>query len=118
MPQQTTFFDEQIGAKHIVVNKSYDQSFAREAFAQMSPSALHFLGRFLALDDEILADGPLSDENYADAIWQEVQDGAREEWNAFSYFVMSKEEAGKSEPLFVSADWPSAEAYAKHYIAG
>jgi hypothetical protein len=117
MPQQTVFFNEQIGAKQIVINKSYDPSFAKEAFDQMNSSALHFLGSFLELDEELFPDDPVSEEDYADAIWQEVQDGAREEWNTFSYFVMTKEEAGRSEPLFVSADWPSAEAYAKHYIA-
>jgi len=43
MPQQEMFLEHRIGGKKIVVVKSYDGAFAREAFAQMRPEALRFL---------------------------------------------------------------------------
>src|ERR1035441_4923729 len=109
MPQQEMFFEQKFGDKRIVVIKSYDQAFAREAFDQMPPEALRFLGSFLELDRDESVDESSSDDDRTEAIWQEVQDSAREEWNSFSYFIVSEETAGRSLPLFVSADWPSAE---------
>jgi hypothetical protein len=111
------FFEQQVGDKRIVVLKSYDRAFAREAFDQMQPEALRFLGRFLEVDGDESVDGTSSDDDHTEALWQEVQDGAREEWNTFSYFIVSEEAAGRSQPLFVSADWPSAEAFAKQHMA-
>ena len=117
MPQQEMFFERQVGDKRIVVLKSYDRAFAREAFDQMQPEALHFLGRFLELDsDKSVADAS-SDDDHIEALWQEVQDGAREEWNTFSYFIVTEETAGRSLSLFVSPDWPTAEAFAKQHIS-
>jgi hypothetical protein len=117
MPQQEMFFERQVGDKRIVVLKSYDRAFAREAFDQMQPEALRFLGRFLELDSDKSVDDASSDDDHIEALWQEVQDGAREEWNTFSYFIVTEETAGRSLPLFVSPDWPSAEAFAKQHIA-
>lgn len=53
---------------------------------------------------------------YADALWDEVQEGAREDWNTLSYFVVTEQVGGKTSALFVSADWPSAEAFAKEQL--
>ena len=38
---------------------------------------------------------------------------AREDWNTFSYFVVTKSNGRKTEELFVSGDWPTAGAYVK-----
>jgi hypothetical protein len=108
MPQQETFFEEQVQGKLVVVLKSYDKAFAREAFEQMKPDALQFLGKALGME-ESAADTTEDMES----IWSEVEDGARESWNSFSYFVVSEKGTGLAIPLFVSSDWPSAEAYAK-----
>jgi hypothetical protein len=67
------------------------------------------------VDGDDSADGTSSDDDHIEALWQEVQDGAREEWNTFSYF--SEDAAGRFQPLLVSADWPSAEAFAKQHMA-
>jgi hypothetical protein len=114
MPQQETYFEQQVGDKRIVVLKSYDAAFAREAFDHMSPEALSFLENSLDLDG---APSSASGE-YADALWEGVQDGAREDWNRFSYFIVSEEVGSRSAALYVSSDWPSAEAYAKRYAGG
>jgi hypothetical protein len=119
MPEQTTFFEQQTGDRRIVVLKSYDRAFAREGFDQMQPEALRFLGRFLELDSKYEpAEIPTPEgEDYAEALWEEIQEGARENWNTFSYFIVCEEADGQSLPLFVSADWPSAEAFAKWRLA-
>ena len=119
MPQQTTFYEQQIGDRRIEILKSYDSAFAREAFDQMDEKALRFLGRFLELERKYdPADVPSpNDDGYADALWDEVQEGAREDWNTLSYFVVTEQVGGKTQALYVSADWPSAEAFTKGLVA-
>lgn len=118
MPQQTSFLDQTVGNTRIEVLKSYDEAFAREAFDKMDAEALEFLARTLDLDS---SDKELSlsreDPDYADTIWDELKDGAREDWNSFSYFIVAEQSGGRMAPLFVSADWPSAEAFAKKRIS-
>jgi hypothetical protein len=111
MPQQETFFEQEVGSKRFQVLKSYDASFAREAFERMDEDALRFLSR--SLDVQGLSE---DDPDFADALWVEVEGGAREDWNTFSYFVVIEQEGSGSTPLFVSADWPSAEAFAKSRV--
>lgn len=115
MPQQATFFDEKIGDLRVVVLKSYDPTYAREAFDQMQPEALRHLRQCLEVDVKYDTSGVPSpeDEEYPDALWEEVQNCAREDWNTFSYFIVSEEVGGRSSPIYVSSDWPSAEAFAK-----
>jgi hypothetical protein len=50
-------------------------------------------------------------------LWSEIEDGAREDWRTFSYFVVVEQKKQHSEPLFVAADWPSAERFAMSQIA-
>jgi hypothetical protein len=118
MPEQSTFFEHQVGDKRIVVLKTYDGRFAREAFNQMTPEALSLLGTSLELDAKFdPADIPaLHDDDFADFLWEAVQDGAREDWNSFSYFIAGEEDNRGLHPLYVSSDWPSAEAFAQRYI--
>ena len=43
MPKQETFFEQQVGERRIEVLKSYDQSYAHEAFKNMDEQALRSL---------------------------------------------------------------------------
>lgn len=108
MPKQEVFMDEKLGDKRIQVLKTYDESFAREAFEAMDEEALEFLSTKLDIYDLPAKDSP----DYEDAIWDAVQDGAREDWNTFSYFVVIEKASGDSTPIFTSTDWPTAEAFA------
>lgn len=114
MPQQTIFLEEQVGDEHITVLKSYDQQFAREVFDGMDDTARAELVAALHLEDEYEA-GDLTDEG--DAIWDELVDQAREDGSLFSFFVVTTATGTRSDTLFVSPDWPSAEAFAKSRIA-
>ena len=118
MPQQTSFLDQTVGDTRIEVLKSYDEAFARDAFDQMDEEALRFLAQSLGLNgsDAEVGLSPGGSE-YADSIWEEMKDGAREDWNSFSYFIVAEESAAHTTLLFVSADWPSAEAFAKKRIS-
>jgi hypothetical protein len=49
MPQQETYFEQLVGDKRILVFKSYDAVFAREAFDRMGEEALQFLSSSLEL---------------------------------------------------------------------
>jgi hypothetical protein len=109
MPQQEVFLDERVGNKHVQVLKTYDAAFAREAFDVMDAQALKFLSVRLGAEDLPAPDSP----DFTDSIWQELEDGAREDWNKFSYFVVTEDAGNRPAPVFVSADWPSAEAFAR-----
>lgn len=118
MPAQTSFLEQTVGNTKIEVLKSYDNAFAREAFDHMGDEALNFLASSLNLsssEDELGLDA--SDPGYADLVWDEMNDGAREDWDSSSYFIVAEGPAGNTAPLFVSADWPSAEAFAKKRIS-
>jgi hypothetical protein len=116
MPQQEIFFEQQIGNRKVEVLKSYDTVFAHEAFARMQSGAVDFLADSLKLAEKYEpADIPPADqEQYAEMLWEDLQDGARENWNTFSYFVvMETQTGGLPTPVFVSNDWPTAEAFVK-----
>ena len=115
MPVQETYFDEQVGAKHVKVVKSYDSAFAREVLNNMDQAAQEFLSNSFpseAAQDAGDIPSPSSAE-FADYLWAEIEEGAREDWNKFSYFVVTESVSTDERPLFVSADWPTAEAFAK-----
>ena len=114
MPEQEIFYEQAIGEKRVVVIKSYDKTYAREAFDQVGPKALLFLKESLQSQDKLI---PENDEA-AEALWEELEEDSREDWNKFSYFVVKDESKGTSTPVYVSADWPSAEAFAKQYCLG
>jgi len=113
MPRQETLLEREVNGRQLQIVKSYDPVFARDAFEQMEPMALDFLKQRLDLESKYdSADLPLpGDPEYADALWEEIEEGAREDWNAFSYFIVLAASNGTSQPLFVSPDWPSAEAF-------
>ena len=68
------------------------------------------------------ADVPAADaSDYEDFLWDELLEAAREDVrtdpNLYSFFVVAETTGGKAEDLYISPDWPSAEAFAKNRIA-
>lgn len=115
MPQQEKFMAIRKGDATIEVLKVHDEKYARAAFQKMDDDALAQLAESLNLEslfepDEIPAP---TDEGYSDFIWDVVVDEAREDWNTFSYFVVTKFLGPSREDLFVSPDWPTAETFVK-----
>lgn len=120
MPQQELFFEQVLGGRRIEVIKTYDQQFAREAFDNMDEQAQHHLWDSLK-PEEIYDPAGLPKKNETEDraafLWDELVDQAREDWKTFSFFVVNETVNSRSENLYVSPDWPSAEAFAKSYIA-
>ncbi len=117
MPKQEVFFEQQVGELRIEVLKSYDQSYAREAFKNMDDEALQQL--WAALKPEEIYDttglptlGDVEGEGEA-FLWDELLEQAREDGSLLSFFIVNETKGRHSECLFVSPDWPSAEAFAK-----
>lgn len=115
MPRQETFLSVQNGDELLEVLKTYDETFARAAFRNMDEDALAQLAESLKFDALYETDNiPKSqDEGYEEFVWDVMVEEAREEYNTFSYFVVTKTRGSRSEELFVSPDWPTAEAYVK-----
>ena len=120
MPQQELFFEQPTAAGRIEVLKTYDQQYAREAFGNMDKPALQSLWKALKPEDIYdpinlpSLDDPNDVSGEAEAfLWDELVDQARERDNLFSFFVVNEVKSGHSENLYVSPDWPSAEAFAK-----
>lgn len=113
---QETFFTQIVGARRVEVLKSYDQAYAREAFQAMSRPALQHLWRSLKPEDIYASeDLPRLDvlDGEAEAfLWDELLEQARESGNQLSFFVVNESLEQKTETLYVSPDWPSAEAFA------
>jgi hypothetical protein len=119
MPQQELFFEQTAGDRRIEVLKTYDQKFAREAFADMGEAAQAHLWTALKIEESCeAADIPgRGDPGREDFLWQELLEASREEGNISSFFVVTETQAGRSARLYVSPDWPSAQAFAGSLIA-
>lgn len=117
MPKQETFFEQQDGEIKIEVLKSYDSGYAREAFRNMNDEALKRLWNVLEVEKTYDAADlpPLGQPDGAgeDFLWDELTDSAREYGNELSFFIVNETHGKKSESLWVSPDWPSAETFAK-----
>lgn len=124
MPQQEVFFEQKTGDRRIEVLKTYDRSYAREVFKSIDGEARESLAEALELRKnyapEDIPDPDGSD--YDDFLWEELCEAAREDVrndpSLYSFFVVSEASLAKHEDLYISPDWPSAEAYAKKRIAG
>ncbi len=109
MPSQEVFLKLESDSQRIEVIKTYDSAFAKEAFEEMHEDAKAVLGQSLIEDGMLESDGmPFNDDD----LWQGIEDGAREDWNSFSYFVV-REGNPPQRGLFVSSNWPAAERFAK-----
>lgn len=115
MSRQEPFLSIKKGDQTVEVLKTYDKTFAREVFENMDEEALAHLAASLNLDTEFdQQDIPTpTDESYEEFIWGAMLDSAREDYNTFSWFVVSRSSGRSSAELFVSPDWPTAEAYVK-----
>src|SRR5258708_1246554 len=119
MPQQAIIIEERVGDKRVTVLKSYARQSAREAFDAMDLPARTELIKALHLEDEYDPDDLASLDliSDGDALWEEMVNQAREDERLFSFFVVTEAVGPRSDTLFVSPDWPSAEAFAKSRIA-
>jgi len=119
MPRQEKFLSETANDVVIEVLKTYDRSYAREVFRRMSNDAELALAEALQIGaNYVQADIPEpGGSDYEDFLWDEMCDAAREDMrqdpNLYSFFVVSESKAGRTEELYVSPDWPSAEEFAK-----
>lgn len=119
MPKQEIFFEHHDGERRIEVLKSYDQGYAREAFASMGDEARKRLWDVLKPEEIYDPAGLPSLGDPADAngeaeafLWDELLEQAREDGNLLSFFIVNETNGMRTETLYVSPDWPSAEAYA------
>jgi len=123
MPKQEVFFEQTTGDRRVEVLKTYDPSYAREVFRGIDEEATTALAAALELGKNFEpADIPAPNAiEYDDFLWEELYDAAREDVrndpNLYSFFVVAETKAGKTEDLYVSPDWPSAEAFAKRRIS-
>lgn len=120
MPTQEVFFEQSTASRRVVVVKSYDQAYAQEAFDSMSENAQRFLWASLALESiyessDLPVFGAPDGEREA-FMWDELLDQAREDGNLRSFFIVSESVNNKIENVYVSPDWPSAEAFAEVLI--
>lgn len=60
------------------------------------------------------------ESEYEDLLWDELLEAGIEDVrldpNLRSFFVVNQNTDGKTEDLYVSADWPSAEAFAQRLL--
>jgi hypothetical protein len=119
MPQQELFFEQKIGDRHIEVMKTYDAVCAREAFVNMDGAARAFLLKSLRIDGTYeQADIPsMQSGEGEDFLWEELLEDSREDGNQLSFFLVTEAKGASSRCLYVSPDWPSAEAYAQNVLA-
>ena len=123
MPRQEVFLEQRTGSWRVEVLKTYDRSYAREVFSGIDTEARKALAVALELEKNYEpADIPDPDgSEYDDFLWDELLEAAREDVRSdpslYSFFVVTEAENGKAEDLYISPDWPSAEAFAKKCIA-
>lgn len=123
MPQQQLFFEQKIGDRRVEVLKTYDRSYAREVFNGIGEEAREALATALELGKNFEpADIPdPNGSDYDDFLWDELIEAAREDVrndpNLYSFFVVSEGTSAQPQDVYISPDWPSAEAFAKSRIA-
>ena|ERR1700690_1945163 len=118
MPKQEMFFEQVAGDRRVEVLKTYDRIYAREAFGDMDEAAQAFLWNSLGINEAYdAADFPSrQDAGSEDFLWEELLEVAREDGNLLSFFVVNEANGPRSRSLYVSPDWPSAEAFAKNLM--
>lgn len=118
MPQQEVFFEQKTHDRRVEVLKTYDRNYAREAFRNMDEAAQRYLWASLGINETYEAADlpPVHDPTGKDFLWEELLEAAREDGNLLSFFVVNEAKGIVSESLYVSSDWPSAEAFAKQRI--
>ena len=112
MPRQELVFEKEIGDRRIEVIKTYDQAFARDAFEDMDEAAQAHLWQSLGIDESYESEELPPQPDRRDFLWEEAWDAAREDGSLLSFFVVTEAIGRRVENLYVSPDWPSAEAFA------
>jgi hypothetical protein len=113
MPKQEVFHELVVAGTHIEVLKVYDEAYAREVFGNMGAAARKVLWDSLAIEANFEDAPNVDDPGAEDFLWDELLESAREDGNQLSFFVVNESTGGKTDSLYVSPDWPSAEAFAK-----
>ena len=118
MPQQEVYFEQKAGERRVEVLKVYDRSYARKAFTNMDEIAQTYLWNSLGINEKHDAEDlpPVHGAAGEDFLWEELLEEAREDGNLLSFFVVNEVKGSVSESLYVSPDWPSAEAFAKQLL--
>ena len=122
MPQQEVFFEQKAGDRLIAVLKTYDRSYAREVFDKVNDEAKMSLAAALEITEnhnpEDIPDP--NGQDYEEFLWEELSEASledvRQSPRLYSFFVVTETKAGKAEDIYISADWPSAEAFAKTHL--
>ena len=115
MPRQEIFFEQTTGERRVEILKIYDRNYAREAFGNMDETAQTYLWSSLGINETHDASDlpPIHDPAGADFLGEELLEAAREDGNLLSFFVVNEANGNISESIYVSPDWPSAEALQK-----
>ena len=123
MPKQEKYLSERANDVLIEVIKTYDSSYAREVFRGISEEARSELASALQIGskyDESDVPEPTTPE-YEDLVWEEMSDCAvedvRQSPRLQSFFVVTVTKAGRTEDVYISPDWPSAEMFARNRLA-
>jgi hypothetical protein len=122
MPKQETFLSETANGVVVEVVKTYDRSYAREVFSVAGDGARKALATSLDIQKNYEQDDiPDPDgSDYDDFLWQELLDAAvedvRQSPSLSSFFVVTETREGKTADIYISADWPSAETFARGRI--
>ena len=122
MPRQEVFFEQTTGGRRVEVLKTYDRSYAREVFNGIGEEAREALAAALELKKNFEpADIPdPNGSDYDDFLWDGLLEAAREDVrsdpNLYSFFVVSEATSAHPQDVYISPDWPSAEAFAKNRI--
>jgi hypothetical protein len=112
MPRQKLFFEKEVGERRIEVIKTYDRTFAHDAFGDMDEAAQAHLWQSLGIDESYDSEEIPAPPNRSDFLWEEMSDAAREDGSLLSFFVVTETAGRQSKRLYVSPDWPSAEVFA------
>ncbi len=119
MPMQEIFQRIRVGSNRFHVLKTYDTSLAKEVFSEMDRPALGHLANSLSLEEQYdPEDIPESPSEYADFLWDEMLESAREDGQVRSFFVVTRISSRERLHLYVSGDWPSAEEYLQRVVPG
>ena len=120
MPKQEVFFEQGTAGRRVEVLKSYDQVYAREVFGSMDEAAQQRLWDSLKPEDIYDPAGlpQLGDaEGEGEAfLWDELLEQAREDGSLLSFFIVNETVGNRTQSLYVSPDWPSAQTYAQERL--
>lgn len=123
MPRQETFKHESVNDVTVEVIKTYDLQYAREVFKNLSEEAITAVASALELTKNYAPEDIPSagSTEYEEFIWDELSESAREDLRQSpilnSFFVVCETRSGKTQELYLSTDWPSADRFAKERLA-